>query len=443
MKSIFKHFSYLLMGCMLLLSYKAFSNSLLPDSTDYYNNNFIRNDNHTYVSNIKSIEMYKAGFELSDPVIELNSGEAFHVSFDDLNPGVRQYYFTVYHCDANWNKSTIWTNEYLQSAEEDQIEIFSPSFGTRTPYTHYAFSFPNERLNVTKSGNYILKVYSHLTNGSEEIVFTRRFLVVDTKVNINGNALRSATSEYFETHQEVDFSVSTGSLRIDSPYQDIKVVVLQNWRWDNALRTLKPNMVRNDLLDYNFDNESNLFEGGNEFRHFDIKSLKFLSDRIRQISFDDTMNYVKLWETQKRTFKTYISDEDINGRFLLKTDDENEVSTMGEYAKVQFFLAYESPIIEGNLYVAGGFNGWEYTSENKMSYNFRRKGYEASILLKQGYYNYQYILLPNNSNRGDANFIEGSHSVTQNTYTILVYHHQKSELYDELIGVQSFESGKR
>jgi len=414
-----------------------------PDTTDYFDNNFIRNDNHTYVKNIKSIEMYRVGFELSDPAITLNSDEKFYVSFDELNSGVKQYYFTVFHCDASWRKSEIWANEYLQSADEEQIQQFNPSFSTRTPYMHYSFEFPNDKLIITKSGNYILKVYTRNSAGEEVPVFTRRFLVIDQKVNINASALRSATSEFYETHQEVDFSISTSGLRIDSPYQDIKVVVLQNGRWDNALTTLKPYMVRNDVLDYNFDNESNVFEGGNEFRHFDIKSLKFLSDRIRAISFDDTMNYVKLWETEKRTYKSYVSDEDINGKFLLKTDDESDVATMGEYCIVKFFLAFDAPIVEGNLYVVGGFNGWAYSSENKMTYNYRRKGYEASILFKQGYYNYLFTLLPNTSIVGDVGYIEGNHSMTQNTYTVLVYHRQRGELYDELIGIKTFESGNR
>ncbi len=435
---------YLILGIgSLILSFKSQACIAPPDTADYYEANYVRNDNFTYKSNIKSIEIFKNGFELSDPLIELNSGENFHVSFDDLHPGVKQFYFTVFHCDANWNTSNLWPNEYLQNLSEDQIEDYSPSFGTRTPYTHYSFQFPNERLSITKSGNYILKVFTRNNNNVEDVIFTRRFLVVDPQVSINGSALQASTSEFFETHQEIDFTISTSGYRIDSPYQDIKVVVLQNWRWDNALTTLKPNMVRNDLLDYNFDNEINIMEGGNEFRYFDIKSLKFISDRIRSVSFDDTMNYVTLWDTQKRLYKTYSSEQDINGKFLLKTDDEHDVSTMGEYARVQFFLAYDAPIVEGNLYVAGNFNGWQFSTENKMKYNYKRKGYELSLLLKQGYYNYQYLLLPNNFSKGDIGFIEGNHGITQNSYTILVYHRKKNELYDELIGVRTFESGSK
>ena len=201
-------------------------------------------------------------------------------------------------------------------------------------------------------------------------------------------------------------------------------------------------MVRNDVLDYSFDNGTNLFDGLNEFRRFDLKSIRFLSEKIRELSFDDTMYFAKLWDSDKRTFKEYVNDGDINGKFLLKTDDGPNVATYGEYVTVKFFLPYEAPIVEGNLYVAGGFNGWQYCPENKMKYNFRRKGYEAAILFKQGYYNYMYVMLPNHSTVGDATWVEGNHSQTLNTYTILVYHRSRSELYDELIATGSFESGK-
>lgn len=412
------------------------------DTTDFYSDNYLRNDDHVYQNYIKAVELSRVGFDLADPIITLGSDEKFHVVFDDLHRNFNQYFYQVQHCNANWEKSGIWINEYLEGNEEEQITTYEPSFNTRTTYTHYEFVFPNDRFILKKSGNYILRVYSRDQQGNEINAFTRKFLVVDTKVSVLASIGRAGTSEDYETKQEVDFSINTVGYHIDSPYQDIKVVILQNWRWDIALTNLKPYMVFNDKLDYSFDNGTNLFDGLNEFRRFDLKSIKLISEKVREISFDDTMFYAKLWESEKRTYKEYSFDDDINGKFLLKTDDDGSVSNEGEYAIVKFFLPFEAPIVEGNLYVAGGFNCWQYTPENKMDYNYRRKGYEANILFKQGYYNYLYVMLPNNSKSGDATWIEGNHSATRNNYTILVYHRSRGELYDELIATGSFESGK-
>ncbi len=426
---------------LLAMYYSAnAANTIISDTSDFYSDDFLRNDDHVYQKYIQAVELSRIGFDLADPVITLKTIEQFKVGFDDLRGSFMQYFYQIQHCSANWEKSEIWTNEYLEGMEEDQIEKFESSFNTRTAYTHYEFVFPNERFIIKKSGNYILRVFWRDQKGNEINAFTRRFMVVDPKITISANIGRAGTSEDYETRQEVDFTLNTAGLRIDSPYQDIKVVVLQNWRWDNALTTLKPYMVRNEILDYSFDNGTNLFDGANEFRRFDLKSIKFISEKVREITFDDTVFYAKLWDSEKRIYKEYIIEDDINGKFLLKTDDEPSVSNYGEYVMVKFFLPYEAPIVEGNLYVAGGFNCWQYTPENKMQYNYRRKGYDANILFKQGYYNYLYVLLPNNSKTGDATWVEGNHSVTRNTYTIMVYHRSRGELYDELIAVGSFSN---
>ena len=429
---------------LLLLAFIKFSYGISfssnPDSSDFYSNNYLRNDNHVYQHYIQSVELSRVGFELADPIITLNSDELFYAAFDDLRGSFVQYYYQIQHCTANWGKSDIWANEYIDGQEVGQVETFESSFNTRTPYTHYSFQFPNRFFTIKKSGNYVVRVYSINAKGDEINAFTRRFYVVDPKVSVIASVARAGTSEDYETRQEVDFTINTTGYRIDSPYQDIKVVIMQNWRTDNALTNLKPYMVHNGVFDYSFDNGTNQFDGVNEFRRFDIKSLKFISEKVREITFDDTMFYVKLWETEKRTYKEYSFEGDINGKFLLKTDDEPTVSNYGEYSMVKFFLAYDAPIVEGNLYVAGGFNCWQYTPENKMQYNYPRKGYEASILFKQGYYNYLYVMLPNNSKTGDATWVEGNHSQTRNSYTILVYHRSRGEMYDELIATGNFEN---
>jgi hypothetical protein len=413
-----------------------------PDTTDYYSDTRIRYDDHIYQQNIRSVLLYKLGFELSDPIIQMNTDDRLELEFDDLQGNIKEYYYSFSHCSATWVPTEIWPNEYLEGMLEDRIETYSFSFNTRQTYTHYKVSFPNMRLNFKLSGNYLLKVYTKDINGEEELALTRRFMVFEPKVALEAKVQRATTIEDYETNQEIDFAIHAMGYRIDAPFQDIMVILLQNFRWDNALTNLKPFMVKGEILDYAYDNGSNQFSGGNEFRHFDLKSVKYLSDMVREIGFENGMYYANLWESERRTFKVYVIDDDIDGKFLLKSEDQADVETMGEYVNVRFFLPYSAPIAHGSLYVAGGFNCWQYTPENRMVYNFKRHGYEADILFKQGYYNYQYILLPNNSGKGDESFIEGSHHETENNYTLLVYHHAKGTLYDQLIAVGSYNSKK-
>lgn len=413
-----------------------------PDSTDYYSSDFVRNEDVVYVKNIRSVVFRQSDVELSAPIINLNSGETLNLEFDDLNSNIVPYYYTIIHCDANWKNSDIWPNEYIDGLQEDNIENYKFSFNTLQHYTHYQLTFPNERMKVLLSGNYILKVYQRNAHSVESVILTRRFMVVDARFAVNATITRATTVEDYETRQEVDFTVNTAGYRVDSPYQDIHVTILQNYRWDNALTTLKPFMVRGELLDYGFDNGINQFDGGNEFRFLDLKSVKMVSGNIRRIDLNDTTYLVTLWDAERRTFKAYINNSDIDGRFILKTDDEPEVETMGEYAHVKFFLRYDAPVVNGQIYIGGAFNGWQYNRENLMHYSFSRHGYEAVLKLKQGYYNFAYMFLPNQSTTGDMTYIEGNHSETQNIYTILVYQRARGTLYDQLVGMGQYDSRK-
>jgi len=56
-------------------------------------------------------------------------------------------------------------------------------------------------------------------------------------------------------------------------------------------------------------------------------------------------------------------------------------------------------------------------------------------LLKQGFYNYQYVLVKKKKNLIiDETFIEGNHWETQNKYTIFLYLQEEGTVYDKLIG---------
>jgi hypothetical protein len=136
----------------------------------------------------------------------------------------------------------------------------------------------------------------------------------------------------------------------------------------------------------------------------------------------------------------YHTEADINGRSLVSCEDAHDISTECDYMNVRFFLRYPEPLNQGSLYVFGTLTSNQFTREGLMNYSPVRKGYEAEIYLKQGFYNYQYVFLGNNSSKGDVAFVEGNHFETQNEYMILVYYRQPGSIYDELIGVNVINS---
>jgi hypothetical protein len=404
-----------------------------PDSSEYYTKDYLRNEDHIYQPNIKTILLYRAGWELTDPVIQLNSGEQLSLSFDDLQADVKSYHYTVVHCNADWTSTDIWPNEYIDGFTDDVIDNYHFSFNTRQHFTHYTLLFPNDKFKVTLSGNYLLKVYRD--QEEQNPAFTSRFMVVDPHVTINARISKTAIIEEQDYRQDVSFSMSTGQYPIAEPYRDLHVVIRQNGRWDNALTNLKPYLVKGDELDYNFTDGSNSFEGSNEFRNFSIKSLRSLSEHLREITPTDSGYQVLLWPDARRTFKVYISDKDIDGRLLIKTEDETDSQLEADYAYVHFYLPYTAPLVTGSLYVTGQLSAWQFSDAMRMKYNFPLKRYEATLYLKQGYYNYLYLYLPNRNTIAESALIEGNHYETENSYTIYVYHRAKGTLYDQLIAV--------
>ena len=59
--------------------------------------------------------------------------------------------------------------------------------------------------------------------------------------------------------------------------------------------------------------------------------------------------------------------------------------------------------------------------------------YEGVLLLKQGFYNYKYVV--KNKDQVNKNFFSGSNALAENDYLILVYYRSIGQQHDELIGV--------
>ncbi len=128
----------------------------------------------------------------------------------------------------------------------------------------------------------------------------------------------------------MDFEITSPGYQIVNPYRDLNVEIMQNGRWDNAVRNLKPKMVVGKTLDYNYDSE-NVFDGGNEFRAFDVKSLNYYTENIARIDYNYDGYQITLKPDEKTTFKNYKTEDDINGQLKIKTEDQDLTELSSEY----------------------------------------------------------------------------------------------------------------
>jgi len=393
-------------------------------------------DNIIYNNSIHSVELYKKGFPLSMAIIDINKMEDnLILSFDDFNDNVTDYYYTLVHCTSNWEESNLDKNEYITGFEEDIIDDYKFSYNTIQPFIHYQLSFPHDGHMPTKSGNYIIKVYP--AGSPDEPIILSRFMIYEPLVSISAEIKKASSVSKRDKMQEVDFTVNTKTLIITNPMKEIKVTVMQNNRTDNIINDLHPMNIMDNILEYDYEDE-NLFYGGNEYRHFDMKSFRYQSDRVRKINVFGQHNHIYLYTDKSRAYSPYIFDHDINGNRLIKTTDYDNTDIEADYAWVHFRIPYPAPMLDGKIHIMGRLTNWHLDKDSEMSYNYATKSYEDSLYLKQGYYNYLYVFVEEGKSEGDFSLLENSFSETENSYSIFVYYHQTGGIYDRLVGADTF-----
>ncbi len=394
--------------------------------------------NAVYQDEIKSVQIYREGNELSNPVIELGSDAHLILKFDDLAEDSKNYSYTLIHCDADWNESFVRQSEYLDGIPDNPVSDYALSFNTTMKYVNYQIRIPNENCNPKLSGNYALVVFED--NNRDKLVLIQRFYVVEPKVRIDGQVKKATFDPFNGPNQEVDFKIIMNSIKPMNPVDEIKVVVMQNRRWDNAIRNLKPGSILDNVLIYDYSQE-NVFPGGNEFRYFDIRTTRHPGENVDNVKFFRPYYHVTLLPDAIRSNKDYSPYKEMNGNFVIESQDRvTDYDTECDYVFVHFFLPLPSPLVGGTVNVFGALTGWNANKSNEMTWNFDRAGYELTMLLKQGYYNYEYVYVPEGAKKADVTNIEGSFFMTENDYQIFAYYRDQASRYDRLVGFVNINS---
>lgn len=385
-------------------------------------------ENRAYSPLIKTVTLEQQGNLMSEPVLYLNSSQKLLLQFDELSEETQNYEYTIVHCNADWTESELDVMLYLEGFEVQPIENFNNSFNTIQRYVHYSQTIPSSNMKITKSGNYIIKVF--LAGREDDLVLTRRFYCVDDQTNIKTEIRPSSLTSLQQTTQEVNVKVGAKGMRFFSePEKYMQVIVQQNGREDNKRRLrLRGNSGAD--IDFSFD-ESNQFLGGNEFRNFDITSLRNKSNYVERLDFYDNQNIAILRAERIKKSFAYSTEKDINGKFYIRNEYQEDRNTSSDYVWVYFSLPLPYTL-EGNYYVVGDLSDWRMNEQNKFEYQDGK--YLATLYLKQGYYNYQILFLPNFLSEGSTKEVEGNHYETNNAYKVFVYYRNFSDNYDELIG---------
>ncbi|SHJ49679.1 type IX secretion system plug protein [Pseudozobellia thermophila] len=365
------------------------------------------------------------------PVVEL--GETITLEFDDITAGERDYYYKIVHCDYDWSPSQLLRSQYLTGIDNQRITDYENSYSTLQPYSNYKLTIPNDNVRLKVSGNYVLEIY----DDNYELQFSRRFVVYKDLVSVSATVKRSRDFNFLNTKQVVQFSINAGSFQLVNPKKEVKVVILQNYQWNTALYDIAPQYTIGKELVYKYDQETSFF-GGNEFLNFDTSDLRAPSSEISRIEIGDLYHHY-LFPDRYRASRDYTYFPDINGDFVVRTLQGDDNSREAEYSLVHFSLPYDPILDLDEVYVFGKFNNYALGDENRLTYNEENGMMEGTLKLKQGFYNYKYVVKKDDGTV-DLNRIGGNFHFTENNYLILVYYRSFGEQYDSIIGIGNANS---
>lgn len=364
---------------------------------------------------------------LSPPVITLGGEEAITISFDDMTHEYHRYAYRIEHCEADWTTSdTLFTSDYCEGFNDgNTIENVKNSINTNILYTHYRLKIPNERCNIKMSGNYRVTIYDD--NTSEEVA-TACFMVVDQRVGLQLEATTNTDIDTNGAHQQIEVKINYAGLKINNPRQEIKTVVMQNGRWDNAVINAEPQYIMADGLQWTH-NKQLIFNGGNEYRKFETLDVSHATMGLESVKWDGKDYHAYVWTDEPRN--SYVYDEDANGAFYVRNSDNIENDYISEYVYVHFAL--KTPPTDNDIYINGIWTNDQFLPKYRMIYNPQNGLYENVLLLKQGYYSYNYLV-----KNGDGSFSplqsEGNFCYTENKYQCMVYYKAAGDRTDTLVG---------
>lgn len=387
--------------------------------------------NIIYSPVIKTLQAVVNNDWLSPPVMTLGSSDVLNIGFDELSHTYRRFTYHIDHCEADWSTSDeLFESDYLSGFNDNPIEDYQNSINTTVLYTHYSMQLPNERCRLKMSGNYRLTISDEDGGRVAEV----RFMVVEPLMSVGMECTTNTDIDINKSHQQLSMTVSYGPLRVTNHNEQLRTVVTQNTRTDNARLNAKPNIVNTRGLEWRHNREL-IFEAGNEYHKYEILDVSHPTMGIDRMVWDGHDYNAYPFASGPRT--NYLYDMDADGAFYIRNSDNIENDYTSEYVYVHYKL--HSPFVDGGRLVV---DGWWTTDDDRngyvMQYDETDMTYNATIMQKQGYYSYQYLLLREDGTTGIPP-TEGSYHQTENRYQAYIYYKGNGERTWRLVGYRQIE----
>ena len=375
--------------------------------------------------NVRTLTLTVDDDPLLPPYMPLGGRQHLDIEWDEMSHDYKRYVYHIEHCDWDWQPTDgIFESDWLEGLNDQLIEDYEKSFNTTQIYTHYRLTVPNRQLKLRLSGNYRLRIYEEDYDPEEDSpVLEARFCLYEKTAGVSAQLSSNTDIDFNRDHQQMTLSVGYGTLSVIDPQRELKVIVMQNRRWDTRIEDLVPNVRRAGGIDFTH-NRKLIFPAGAEYYSFEILDVHRTATGVDRIEWFEPYYHATLFATKPDNAYSYVEDQ--NGVYVVRSADDIDDATTAEYVVVHFFL--QSPRLPGgDVYVSGRWTGQTFDPACRMEYDDINQEYHAAILLKQGYYSYEYVQQDGLTSRTMGSFFE-----TENEYQVLVYYRGQGARYDRL-----------
>lgn len=386
--------------------------------------------------NFRSLQVRVNGDQLAAPVIAIDSGDRIEIVFDEIADDRTYMRWELIHCNSRWEPDGLVDSEFLDGFNIGDVDDYEFSRATLVHYVNYRITIPDERVRITASGNYVVRVY--LEDDPDHTVLQARFCVTENRVGVSGGVTSRTDVETNGTRQQVEFTVDTREAPVEDIFNDLTVVVSRNGDPAGDVIVTHPLRVQGTKAVYEHLRQL-IFEGGNEFRRFETVTTRYPGIGIAEIGYHDPLYHFSLMPDQPRSSSRYVYDSTQHGRFFIREAESANGDTGADYVAVHFTLEM-SRLKDADVYVDGDLTGHRRDETTRMTYNPEAGAYELTLMLKQGAYNYQYVTVPFGSDVASPAAIEGNFHETVNEYLIKVYHRPRGARYEHLLGAATIVS---
>lgn len=386
--------------------------------------------------NIKGLQVILNDDFEALPVLMLGSTDRLHIGFDELSHDYHRFTCHIEPCNPDWTPTEgLFDSDWLDGFNDQPIDLFENSINTIQLYTHYQTTIPNAQTRFKMSGNYKL----HIMDEDDEEALCVAFRMTEQAVAIQMGMTTDTDRGLNGAYQQVAMAVKYNDLRVTRPDEQLQIFVMQNGREDNMQASPRPTYTTMQGLQWDHCRQL-IFDAGNEYHKFEILNPANIATGLDHVAWDEPTRTWHAYPMPCMPQPNYIYDRDANGAFLLRNSDNREASRTSEYVYIHYRLKPLRRYDNAQVVIRG-----RWTVENPenyvMEYNEEEQAYEAVILQKLGYYNYQLMLREADGTTRPLPE-EGSFFQTENSYQALVYYKAPDGRNWRLVGFQEIRKNE-